>query len=534
MNAFDVVYTHLNADLDKAISTPSNLTLAISELTGLPTDSATLQELGPGTLYLLELPRRTLRYLSRSCHELPNSFFSLAESVETWDELVSEKDIAAYSNSWQDLEDTSVFSFQVKVSRRGATKAVRDYRKLLRDADGKIVGVVGKLLEDSFREMAMESLMRRSWKEIATQMTRRFLHDFNNTIAGIYSLSELYAEPGSKQSSMIEAMEHIRNSSIRAQEITKKIRYLTTLESGEPSYFNLEQLIEEQTEYLQALLPKGARIDYSLTKKEIPVHLDAHRFHQAILHLASNAFDAAGNDIAVSISLELESDLEGKEFARLEFSDNGPGIPDSIFESVTQPFFSTKNSDKHPGLGLNVVKAFIENLGGRMEIHNLEPNGCSTHLHIPIVMANTAIEKSPKTSPSARKLVKSPPETSSRPKEILVYTWEDITRHPLLLAMREAGWKFRIHLDPGQLLIDLSQRPREHRAVLVFKSSLDEKVEPLISELGHVRDKPKVAVIALGESVDSVSEVVKRSCELIESGTSKPKSLLKKLAAFYS
>ncbi len=210
--------------------------------------------------------------------------------------------------------------------------------------------------------------------------------------------------------------------------------------------------------------------------------------------------------------------------AQIDFSDNRPHVDDDKIK----PLFALSMAEKSPqnSLELGIVKSLVERFGGTIEIEQASSRTTAS-LYIPELEANSSTSN----STGVKKINKK--KSTTNPPNIIVYTWEDITRHPLLLAMRNAGWTFRIHLDPGQLLIDLSQTNQKLDGILLFKSALDEKAEPLLSELGYAKDCPKTGVIALGESVDAMPESIKRNCGIVVSGTLKPSSLLNKLAKFY-
>ncbi|MDQ8199196.1 HAMP domain-containing sensor histidine kinase [Pelagicoccus enzymogenes] len=517
---------------------PANdLNAAIRELAGNVTDEAKLASLGPGISYLLELPGRAPRYFSQTESAFPPAFYKLLDAITSWDELVVETQREAYQTAVALDRFEAEARYRIQVNRRGETLPVVDYRSVVRDENGQAVAIAGRLVDDSFRTVAFDALARRSWKEIATSMTRRYLHDFNNTIAGIYSLSELYAEPGSDPQSTAEAMGHIRDCSIRAQDLTKKIRHLTTLEAGQNGYFDLGTLVEEQKEYMEALLPKGAAITVELAPGQHPIQLDANQFRQVILHLTGNTADACGEDAQVKIAVS-STTLEGRACGVIEFSDNGSGFKPEDLERATTAFYSTKGSENHPGLGLSIAEKFATELGGSITLGNNPDKGAQVRIVLPLLEreakepaapAADAAPAAPKKAPDAKATA-----PRSTPPKILIYTWEDITRHPLLIAMQNAGWDTRVHLEPGLLLLDLLQDGPQLDGVLVFKSALDEKADPLVSELGHARNCDKVALIALGESVDALSVSTKRICGLVAAGSSKPSALLNKLAAYFN
>lgn len=528
----------LNSEDSTQAQTSTDLAQAIHALAGAEPWRSAYFELGPGVAYVIELPSRRLRFVGPLDEEFPRAFRNVVVAAGSWDDLVAPDDRAVYAASWAGFEEAgaaTVHSYRARASRRGGSIPVKDYRLPLRDAAGAVVGALGRLVDDSFRSAAMESLARRSWKEIAAAMTRRFLHDFNNTIAGIYSLSELYAEPGSDPKSMAEAMRYIRDNSVRAQALTSQIRQLTTLEPGEASLHDLEKLAKEQDEYIKALLPKGATVRYVLSGEETPVRLDANSFRQAILHLACNARDAIPGEAIVTIRCEQLRSREGKVVGRLAFCDNGHGFKDGALGQALDPFFTTKEANA--GLGLNIVKDFLESLGGALSIASEPGQGATITLDFPVAdlgQARAPRQPAPEAAPAP--VARAPIAAPERPEplaEILVYTWEDIARHPLVRALTESGWPYRVHYDASEALLAASSAAKTLRGILVFKSALDERVGPLLSELARAPGAPPIALIALGESVDGLSETVKKGCGLIASGAQRPAVLMDRLAQLF-
>ena len=63
--------------------------------------------------------------------------------------------------------------------------------------------------------------------------------------------------------------------------------------------------------------------------------------------------------------IRLETRLVG-DAARIEISDNGPGIPKGLSEKIFDPFFTTKQVGKGTGQGLALAKDFINQHGGKL------------------------------------------------------------------------------------------------------------------------------------------------------------------------
>ncbi|MBT6770393.1 MAG: PAS domain-containing protein [Opitutales bacterium] len=497
-----------------------------------------LIENGPGACYLIDAKSHTIRYLSNKAFEfMPQSFKTLLNERETWSNLVCAEDRPQYKTVIEKLGesgDEAMIVYRLDTSKKGSWLPVKDYVTPLRNSENELVGYLGRIIDDSFRIQAMDILVKRSWKEVATTLTKRFLHDFNNMIAGIFSLSELYAVPGSDAETMTEAMIHIRDSSIRAQKITKQIRALTSMTDGEASYFEIPQLIKEQEDYIRAILPQHVELIFNLSDESLPARLDANRFKQAILHLVSNASDAANDKPSISISCAATSNPDSdnpNRSAQIEFKDNGHGIKERHLKQVADPFYTTKDPKSHVGMGLFIVKRFTEELGGDMTIVSALGEGTSITMHLPLANLSETIPATPTTYPQD---AAAPSVQPKRTPTILIYSWEDTTRHPLVNAIRSADWKFRIHIDTHQLLLDLKELREDLDGILVFKSSLDEKFDPLIATLSEEASSPKLAVIALDDSLESMDERIQSQCGLLASGASKPNGLLKKLSKHFS
>lgn len=496
-------------------------------------------ESGPGMIYLVDAATLELRYLAENEQGfMPDDLHSSLASRECWTDALQRKERLRYRSAIESIsttgESTSI-EYGI-LDDDDIAFPVKDYLAPVRNSRGEVVGILGRLVDDSFRVQTMDTLAKRSWKEVSSIASRRFLHDFNNMIAGIYSLSELYAIPGSDADTMTEAMTHIRDSAARAQKITQKIRALITMSSGGESYFDVRKLIEEQKDYLLAMLPKTAELKLQLGDDSLPVHLDANRFRQTLIHLAANASDAANEKPIIHIRCYRDSQtrakVDGDEMVAIEFSDDGCGIDTRELSQVAEPFYTTKDREAHSGMGLFVVDQFVRSLGGSLSIASARGEGTRIVFTLPLVQ--DALE-SPQAS-SARGNHSSLPKTSdsNRKLNVLIYTWEDIAHHPLINSIRNAGWKHRIHLDGDQLRLDARDMGDQLDGIVIFKSALDEKVEDLVVEIAGVEQAPKRAVVALGESVDAVSERVRSNCGLLVSGSAKPAGLLKTLEKFFS
>lgn len=104
-------------------------------------------------------------------------------------------------------------------------------------------------------------------------------------------------------------------------------------------------------------------------------YADAARLQQAILNLIENAAQSSppGSEILLRIA------LPGWRTVAVEIRDRGKGIDREKIERVFEPFFTLRRGGT--GLGLTLVKHFIEHMGGEIRMRNNEPPpGCTAEL----------------------------------------------------------------------------------------------------------------------------------------------------------
>ena len=102
------------------------------------------------------------------------------------------------------------------------------------------------------------------------------------------------------------------------------------------------------------------------------IELDADRdmLFQAFANLIDNAIKYTPKDGEISISSERNRDKKAKESGQywfVEISDNGPGIPESEHEKVTQRFYRIDPSRTTPGSGLGLALVFAV-----LKLHKLD------------------------------------------------------------------------------------------------------------------------------------------------------------------
>ncbi len=107
------------------------------------------------------------------------------------------------------------------------------------------------------------------------------------------------------------------------------------------------------------------------------------RIYQVFSNLLSNAlkFHTPERPIRVSVTRE---DL-GTQYVRINFSDNGTGIPESRWESIFRPYHRVQGREREgSGIGLACVKKIVERLGGSVSVMSRPGEGTTFSLVLPL------------------------------------------------------------------------------------------------------------------------------------------------------
>jgi signal transduction histidine kinase len=236
--------------------------------------------------------------------------------------------------------------------------------------------------EKKVKDIELNILRRRIYESDKTSsiaaISRSVTHEFGNVLMQIMGKADLGRHKN--QEEMKKTLEIILEASQRASQILERFK------NANPG--NLPK--EKSTVYVHELLEKCLelmefQIDTSQTKiikkkiEPIKLNLNTTSILQVFLNLILNSIQALGKGGQISFEI-----FKAQDEAKIIITDNGPGVPNDIFDQIQLPFFTTKGNEGS-GLGLAICKEIIEvEHSGQFEIKNLSPNGFEVSLILPI------------------------------------------------------------------------------------------------------------------------------------------------------
>ena len=111
-----------------------------------------------------------------------------------------------------------------------------------------------------------------------------------------------------------------------------------------------------------------------------PVSGDPGQLQQAVIALATNAFDAMSESGTLSINARNDSDK-----VIVEVSDTGVGIPAENLPKIFEPFFTTKEIGRGTGLGLAVCYGILTEHGGTLDVQSTVGTGTTFTITLPAI-----------------------------------------------------------------------------------------------------------------------------------------------------
>ena len=262
----------------------------------------------------------------------------------------------------------------------------------LLDKNNQLIGVIGNSLEITAQKKAEEQLKHA--KELAernSQLKTEFIHntqhDIRTPLSGIYGCSELLMLD-EKDPKKREVLQHIQAATRCVIDYCASILEFSKLESGklpvrvEPLDYLafLEKVITLERPALHAK-NLAFSLHYDIEEGTV-VATDSFRLERILINLISNAIKFTPEG-----SITLHTWLEDHTLC-LCIKDTGIGIPQKQQTIIFDIFVRLTISDSSPfegqGLGLSLVKQFVDDLSGSITVESEENKGSAFTVRLPM------------------------------------------------------------------------------------------------------------------------------------------------------
>ncbi|CAH8291117.1 hypothetical protein EV196_107105 [Mariniflexile fucanivorans] len=214
--------------------------------------------------------------------------------------------------------------------------------------------------------------------ELKTKFLSLVSHEFKTPLSGIltsamllgkYKLTE-QQEKRDKHVKIISDKVHYLNN------ILNDFLSIEKLETGKINYkyntFKVSKVVNEVVYNANMLLKEGQIINYPENIDEYSMYQDEKIVELALSNLVHNAIKYSSENTLVDIKINQDD-----KQTTFKIKDNGIGVPKKDQKMIFNRYFRAENAllTQGTGIGLNIVKSHLENLGGFITFESEENKG---------------------------------------------------------------------------------------------------------------------------------------------------------------
>ena len=228
-------------------------------------------------------------------------------------------------------------------------------------------------------EMVEAEALRRS-DELKTALLRSISHDLRTPLTSIIASGAALGSDAPTAEERAELSEAIVAEGGRLSRLVENLLDMSRLEAGKAEPHREPTDLAEVLEGARQAVAGGEGVQIAVAPDLPAVDADAVQLERAFANLLENAIrHGRGRPVKVT------SRRVGDKIA-LRVVDQGPGIPESEWRRIFEPFQTgSANSGRGgSGLGLAIAKGFVEANGGEVEVDSLLGQGTSFVVTLPL------------------------------------------------------------------------------------------------------------------------------------------------------
>ena len=224
------------------------------------------------------------------------------------------------------------------------------------------------------------------------ELVKILSHDMRSPLSGIIGVSSLLSETLSVDDQEKELINIIEQSATQLNHMIDEVLSYAVLESDGFKINRKNTEIDAIIDKMQRLYNPSARnknVDLTIHNENIDeaLHIDKEKFEQIFGNLLSNSikFTKPGGSIKATLKK-----IPGKErdFLHLHVADSGIGMPDKVVKTLfdQNSGYSEEGTsgEKTSGLGLRIVKHFVDLHNGSINVESEPGKGSDFHIRLPV------------------------------------------------------------------------------------------------------------------------------------------------------
>jgi two-component system nitrogen regulation sensor histidine kinase GlnL len=239
---------------------------------------------------------------------------------------------------------------------------------------------------DKQKKITQET-MQHAQQKAARELVRGLAHEIKNPLGGIRGAAQLL-EKELTNPELKEFTQMIVDQSDRLRSLVDRLLGPNSL--PQMRWTNIHEVIEKVRAVVLADTMHDILIDRDYDVSIPDVYVDPDMLQQALLNIARNSMQALKTAQTQSASIlfrtriERQAMIKGKRHALcalISITDNGPGIPKELKDTVFYPMVTSKPNGS--GLGLSIAQNLTNHHDGKIDVESF-PGHTEFTLYLPI------------------------------------------------------------------------------------------------------------------------------------------------------
>ena len=257
----------------------------------------------------------------------------------------------------------------------------------------------GRLALITVRDAA-EALRDPHWRaaermEVVISTAGALTHKTNNTLTTLLANAEHLADMPELPAAALNSAHQIMRAVEKLEQTTRRINLLSAAVRPQGGQCDPTEQLSRLAERMRPMLPPGLTLNVAASQGLGLLLVDPRGFDQVIEELVANSVQALGTGGQVNLTITREAGCAWPGFVWLAISvtDDGPGIPDGVLSGLDEALLGRMGRGSRLSLGLSIVRAFAQGLGGRFTAER--PTQCGTRmtLTLPALVQPAAISQ---------------------------------------------------------------------------------------------------------------------------------------------
>ncbi|WP_420322027.1 PAS domain S-box protein [Flagellimonas sp.] len=223
--------------------------------------------------------------------------------------------------------------------------------------------------------------------ELKTRFLSLVSHEFKTPLSSILTSTTLLSKytESEQQQRRDKHITTIKSKVKQLDTILTDFLSIERLEAGKVKYnleqFPLSKVVNQVVYDANLLLKSGQKINYPEGIDDLTITFDEKIFELVLSNLVHNAIKYSPEDTIIDLQV-----IKNDSCLQLMVKDQGIGIPEKEQKFIFNRYFRANNAllNQGTGIGLNIVKQHLENLGGTISFTSKENRGSTFVIELPI------------------------------------------------------------------------------------------------------------------------------------------------------